>query len=519
MKKRSKAVILLLAASAFTTPGLVVQPVPVIAYDGKSSLEPIELPSEVIDMLEHLKESYLPAVENLHVDSFGNRGSSYILNLSDRKSIITENISLKLVMDGSENISLLKFTDEGRDKKKRPNKQQSYKKAIDFIRDHFSESHLVSSQAMLTKKRGSAYENLVVVPFYPVLNDVRVTKEMGQAMVDADGQIVLFQQTNEKVPLASAVTNPKQAIAEDKAKQAFAGELEMELVYDTAAGGLVYQPKHLAVIDAVTGEIIPSVTVESSKTMNLKGSSDGLSWKNETKLEQMLEKEFGLLANTLKYDHVTEKNKNSDIDVYEWTSRMYQSASFILDRKTGLPIEVKVEGTKSGESKRTLDEAESEGLAVQFVEKYLLPAEKSFVVKKSRLIENLPGWVDQNRVHTIYSYRFHPQVEGIPTKEPVYSIDVDAQKGIVVRAEASTLPSLPTKLEQQKLVDEAQAKQAFLGQAKVSLAYWYPKVDTQTAALPQLVYLPSSETLSTQIHAATGEAQETWLEWKDPAGG
>ncbi|WP_289140357.1 YcdB/YcdC domain-containing protein [uncultured Brevibacillus sp.] len=513
MKARSKAATLLLAASVLTVAGAGVKPIIVDAYVEKSSEGTVELPPEVIETLEELQENYLPAIQDLHVNYFGNRSDSYILNLSDQKSAIKAGASLNLVIDSGHNISSLIYTDPYRDSREKPEKQKNYKKAVDFLHKNLWEDYVVATQPMLSSNRGSTRDNLLVVPLYPRLHDVRVWKEVGQVMVDAEGQIVLYRKNEEKLPLETEVVNPKQAIAKDKAEKAFGDELTLELVYDTKSGKLVYTPKNIPIIDALTGEAVPSVTVESSKTLSLKGTADGSSWKDQKKLEQLLVDEFQLAIPTLNFKHVNETSKDRTTDLYQWLNRVYESATIAVDRQSGQFIELKLEGATRDGSDKKWTEAEAEKLAVQFVEKYLLSTEKSFVVKTSRLVDNLPGWVDQNHVQRIFSYQFYPHGNGITTKEPLYTVDVDAKKGKVVMAKVAELSSLPASLAQGKLVDMETAKKAFLKQSNVSLAYWYPKANTQTAKLPQLVYAPTLEMLSTQINAATSEKEESWLEW------
>lgn len=510
---RSKTAALLLAASVLTVAGTGVKPIIVHGYEEKSTKGTVELPPKVIETLEELQDNYLPAIQDMHVNYFGNRSGAYILNLSDQRSAIKAGATLNLVIDYGHNISSLVYTDPYRDSRKKPEKQKNYKIAVDFFQKNMWEDYVVATQPMLSSNRGSTHDNLLVVPIYPRLHDVGVWKEVGQVMVDAEGQIVLYRKNEEKLPLETEVVNPKQAIPKDKAEKVFGDELTLELVYDTQSGKLVYTPKNIPIIDALTGEAVPSVTVESSKTLSLKGTADGSSWRDQKMLEQLLVDEFQLAIPALNYKHVNEKDKDRTADLYEWLNPVYESATFAVDRQSRQLIKLKLEGATRDGSDKKWTEAEAEKLAVQFVEKYILSTEKSFVVKTSRLIDNLPGWVDQNRVQRIFSYQFYPHVNGITTKKPLYTVEVDAKKGKVVMAKVAELSSLPASLAQDKLVDMETAKKAFLKQSNVSLAYWYPKANTQTARLPQLVYAPTLEMLSTQINAATGEKEESWLEW------
>ncbi|MGG4497004.1 YcdB/YcdC domain-containing protein [Brevibacillus reuszeri] len=515
MLTRSKAATLLLVTGVLTGPVVCSLPEAVFALEGNSGKDTVELPLKVIETLEELQEDYLPAISDLHVDYFGNRSDSYIINLSDRKSVSKAGTSLNLVIDSGHNISSLTYIDPYRDSTKQPDKKKGYIKAADFLHKNMWEDYVAASQPMLVSNRGSARENLVVVPLYPRLHQVPVMKEVGQVMVDADGQIVFYDKQQEKLPLEAEVANPRQAIALDKAKEAFARELTMELVYDTKSDKLVYVPKSMSIIDAQTGEVIPSITVQESKIVDIKGSADGWRWGDQKKMEELLANEFQIAIPTVNYKHVNENNKERGADLYQWVNPIYQSATLIVDRQSRELIELKVEGSKRDGIDKKWSEAEAEKHAIAFVQKYLLSTEKSFVIKKSRLVDNLPGWVDQNRVNPVSSYQFYPHVNGITTKEPMFTIEVDAKKGSVVLARVAKLSNLPTTLATDKLIDMDTAKRSFLGQATVDLSYWYPQADTQTAKLPQLVYMPSLETLSIQINAATGEKEEFWLEWKE----
>ena len=100
MKKSSKMMEVMLLATVLAVPGAAIgTAAPVYAYDGKSDLEVIPLPDDIRKLLVHLKEDYVPLLSDLHVDAIGKGSKSEtILALSDRKSVITADIFLDLVV-------------------------------------------------------------------------------------------------------------------------------------------------------------------------------------------------------------------------------------------------------------------------------------------------------------------------------------------------------------------------------------------------------------------------------------
>lgn len=516
MKKRSKMAVLLLAASVLAAPAVSFVPAHVYAYDGKSDLEIIPLPEDMRELLVDLREDYVPALSEMHVDAIGKGSNSEtIISLSDKKNVITAGVSMKLVVDARGNITSLELEGTERDKSKKWDKKASYQKLKDFIREQVPVSHVIDTQPMLSTERRAQLDQLAVVSFYPLLNDVWVKKEMGRAFIDASGQIVRFHQEKVKLPLASEVADPKKAVAPEKAKSEWENQLNMQLVYDTAAGKLVYQPTELPVIDALTGKAVPAVQMKNSEVLKLKGYADNSIWGDRKKMEKWLETTFKLRINTLSFKAPSEKVKKRDTDLYEWNARMYQSASVLVDRKTKSLIEFRLDGTAEQELEKPLQAEEAKALAREFVEKHLLGKEQSFVVTETRPIDHLPGWADQNLVRPIYSYAFYPQSSGIPAKTPLYTVEVDAKKGAVVTAKVSDSPALPATLDQSGVIGQEKAKQAFLKNLSLRLAYDYPKVGGQTAATPQLVYLPTADTEAMQVDAATGEVVDGWVEWTE----
>lgn len=514
MKKRSKMAVLLLAASVLAAPGVPFAPAHVYAYDGKSDLDIIPFPDDMRKLLVELRDDYVPALSELHVDSIGTGSKSEtIISLSDRKNVITAGVSLELVVDADGNITSLELKGADRDKSKKWDKKQSYQKLSDFIREQVPVSHVIAAQPMLSTDRRSQLDQLAVVSFYPLLNDVWVKKEMGRAFIDASGQIVQFHQEKIKLPLASEVADPKKAIPLEKAKREWENQLRMQLVYDAAAGKLVYEPTELPVIDAVTGEVVPAVYSKESEVLKLKGSADNSIWGDRKKMEQWLEATFKLRVNTLTFQAPSEKAKKRDTDLYEWNARMYQSASVLVDRKTKSLIEFRLDGSAEKELEKPLQAEEAKALALEFAEKHLLTKEQSFVVRKTRQLDNLPGWADQNLVRPIYSYAFFPHSNDIPAKTPLFTVEVDAKKGTVVAAKVNEIPAMPATIDQSGVIGEEKAKQAFVQSMVLRLAYDYPKVGGQTATTPQLVYLPTADTEAMQVDAATGEVVDSWIEW------
>lgn len=125
----------------------------------------------------------------------------------------------------------------------------------------------------------------------------------------------------------------------------------------------------------------------------------------------------------------------------------------------------------------------------------------------------MPGWADQNLVRPVSSFAFYPEINGIPTKKPLFYVEVDAKKGNVVLAKVNNVPSLPASLSKEGLVSVDKATEAYGEQAELRLAYWYPKIGKHTAKLPQLAYLPTMNAKALQVDAATGKVEQSWVEW------
>lgn len=518
MNIQQKTAILLLATSMLATPVWAQQQTAGKQTQGIIEEDSRPIPEEVRELLEELEE-YLPAMGRLHVDTIrqGSQGE-YSIFLSDKKRKIQANQSLSITTDENNHVLSLSFNDSGRDKtvalKKIP--QEHFKKAVDFIAEHVSADHAVSSQAMLSNRRGTSTENLSVIPFYPVLNGIPVQKEMGQAYVDAEGQIVLFKQEKVKLPSGAEVTSPAKVIGNEKAAKSWGESLSMELVYDQESGKLVYIPKNVPYIDGISGQVVPSLVETTSDAIQVKGKADLSAWRDQKKLEQMLGKVMNLSVNRVSYIEPAESDK-SGYDLHQWNSTVYQSAAVKLDRKTRLPVELAIEGAAEKEREKPLTSMEAKKMAVQFVENYLLDKDQSFLLKESKPAEKLPEWVDEKRLKPVYTYQFYPESNGISAKNPLFVIEVDGKKGNIVLARVMDVgtASFPDALGKKEIISAQEATQAFLKIASLRLSYWYPKAGSQVAELPQLVYLPTEESLSFMIDAHTGEALPDWLEWDE----
>ncbi|MED4755634.1 hypothetical protein [Brevibacillus choshinensis] len=516
MKKWNKAAFLVVAASLLATPAVLTGPTSAYAIN-KSEAEVIPLPADLVQVLKDLKEDYVPALGNLHTDSFVKDGSEYRIALSDKKSKITAGISLSLAVDENGNILSLELSDPDREKTKHFDKEVQYKQAVSFIREQVGIDHAVASQGFLSTRKGTGTENLMVVPFYQTQNDIPVNKQMGEVMVDADGQIVKFYQKKQKLPLVADIADPKKAVTNDLAKQSWEKALSMKLVYDQEKAKLVYIPENEPKIDSLTGQVIPGIYVEDQEELKIKGTSTKDLWKNQKNMEKMLGEGLNLTVSRLKYDFVTEKDKKSDIDVYEWKSVVNETATITLDRKTRTPIQVTLDGQAEAILEKPITVNEGKKLALQYVEKYLLVNEQSFELKTTSLTDKLPAWVDQKqgRLQPSYRFDFYPQTDGIPTKKPLYTIEIDANKGKVVQVRVSDTVSPPSNLNQKGLIGEKQAKETFLKTVYLRQDYWYAKAGNQTADIPQLVYIATESSLSHAIDAHSGATEDDWLEWEE----
>ncbi len=517
MKKWNKTAFLVVAASLLATPVVWASPASYAYAIDKGEAEVIPLPADLVQVLKDLKEDYVPALGNLHTDSFVKEGSEYRLILSDKKSKITAGISLSLVVDENGNIVSLSLSDPDRDETKHFDKEVPFQKAVSFIREQVGENIVVSSAGMLSTQRGSGTKNLMVVPFYQTQNDVPVKKKMGEVMVDADGQIVKFTQKKQKLPLITEIADPKKAVAANQAQRSWEEALSMKLVYDPDSGKLVYVPENEPIIDSMAGQAVPDIEVDDTEEVKLKGTATKEAFKDRKNMEKMLGEGFQLPVSKLTYDFVTENDKKSNVDVYKWKAVVNESARITLDRKSRTPIEVAVEGQAESELAASLTANEGKKLAQHFVEKYLLANEQSFELKTTSLADKLPDWVDQTpgRLQYSHRYEFYPLTDGVPGKKPLYTIEVDVKKGKVVLARVSDAYSPPSNPSKQGLIGEKKAKEAFLKNANLRLYYWYPKAGNQTADNPQLVYMAQESSLSRAIDAETGDVVDNWLEWRE----
>lgn len=366
---------LLLAIGVLAAPMTVLHPNSVYAYDGKSKLEPIQLPENIVHLLNELKEDYVPLVEDLHVDYFGKTSDSgHMIRLSDRKSAITTNSSLTLSLNQDGDLTRLVLHDVNRDKTTKFNQKEAHLKAVDFIRNYIAVDHVISPQAMISVDRASGLDHLAVVSVYPQLNNTWVDKETARVMVDPTGQVVRFHQEKLKLPTAAEVADPSKAVALEKVVEEWRNKVSLELVCDETTGKLVYVPEELPNMDALTGEEVPSVYQTKREQMNIKGTADLSVWRDMKKLEQLLEQDFQLNLKERTYNNVNDgkTNINSDVDRHEWKARSYESPAITLDSKTKEPIAFKLDGTVEKELEKPLTHDQAKDVAVQFVTKYLL---------------------------------------------------------------------------------------------------------------------------------------------------
>ncbi|MFJ9501626.1 YcdB/YcdC domain-containing protein [Brevibacillus centrosporus] len=518
LRKWNKAAFLLVAASLLASPATWIEPSIAHASINKSEVEIIPLPADLVQVLKDLKEDFVPALGNLHTDAFTKEGSEYRVKLSDKKSKITSGVSLDLTVDENGNILALELKDPDRDKTKHFDKKAVYKNAVSFIREQVGVDIAVSTAGYLATQRGTATDQLLVVPFYQTQNDVPLSKKMGEVMLDANGQVVMFNQKKQKLPAGTEAADPKKAVAADQAMKEWEEALTMELVYDQEIGKLVYVPENEPKIDSLTGRIAPDLYVEVKEERKIKGAATKDVWKDQKSMEKMLGEDLHLTLNRLRYDFVNENDKKADVSIHEWKAVANESVKITLDRKTRTPLRIEVEGQAEKELETPLTAEEGKRAAQQFVERYLHAKEQAFVLKTTSLAKQLPAWVDQEqgRLHPKYRYDFYPEVNGIPVKSAAYTIEVDAKKGKVVFAQVNDAVALPpSQVSKQGLIGEQSAKEAFLKQVKLRSSYWYAKAANQTAELQQLVYEATEDSLSHAVDAHNGGLVDSWLAWEE----
>ncbi|ABO49137.1 hypothetical protein Dred_0595 [Desulforamulus reducens MI-1] len=135
--------------------------------------------------------------------------------------------------------------------------------------------------------------------------------------------------------------------------------------------------------------------------------------------------------------------------------------------------------------------------AQQFIQKYLQKGQTEVqIVVYPSYSEMAPDWVDKSKLtkeempDARISFQFYPLHQGIPVRDSNYSVVIDQTNGKVVQFSLQAMDPSVTLPDAQRVVAAEAAKQEYLKNNPLQLAYIWPEWHEQKGPAPYLVYMP-----------------------------
>ncbi|MED1743216.1 hypothetical protein [Brevibacillus borstelensis] len=500
MKNGSKTLVALIACSLLATPAWAAekQERPLMT----TLLNKLEdLPFQAQLTITGVRDD-IPLLKNMRVGTISHQDDTYTVTLSNagktERSDEKATATIKVKEDGE--LISLKVKEPDAASGKLPDLHGDKKLVNDFVNYRLSPDFTASSFAVLGIEDGQ-HENKAIWSVYPTINGVPLQKKAAEVVVNGDRDIVFVKRENVKLPNQSSVDDPRKAVPVQKAKDAIAENLKLELVYDEENGSWLYLPRTVEAVNALTGEPVSPMRIVKEEQVEINGQADLSAWQDSFKLERVLKAELQLPSVPV---DIGEETKTAAEKNGRWDASVTKAGIHaVFDKeKKGWTISVDDEARK--EREEPLSDREASKMAVNFVQNALISGKKSFLVKEMSLSAERPKWAEKSKDYREYTYAFHEVfANGAIGLQPLYTIVVDADRG-GIRSVEHKMTKRPETEEKLASVKGKAATDAILRDLEVSLYYIYPEYGGQTPSLPQLVYLPvNMETLA--LNAQTGE--------------
>ncbi|MED1854944.1 hypothetical protein P4V33_25475 [Brevibacillus borstelensis] len=293
MKNGSKTLVALIACSLLATPAWAAekQERPLMT----TLLNKLEdLPFQAQLTITGVRDD-IPLLKNMRVGTISHQDDTYTVTLSNagktERSDEKATATIKVKEDGE--LISLKVKEPDAASGKLPDLYGDKKLVNDFVNYRLSPDFTASSFAVLGIEDGQ-HENKAIWSVYPTINGVPLQKKAAEVVVNGDRDIVFVKRENVKLPNQSSVDDPRKAVPVQKAKDAIAENLKLELVYDEENGSWLYLPRTVEAVNALTGEPVSPMRTVKEEQVEINGQADLSAWQDSFKLERVLKAELQL---------------------------------------------------------------------------------------------------------------------------------------------------------------------------------------------------------------------------------
>ncbi len=356
--------------------------------------------------------------------------------------------------------------------------------------------------------------------------------------VTAGGHVKDYSVNYAEQPMKAALPKPANQLSSEAAKQAFADNVHLSLVYNSGQPGspantetnavLKYTPNALA-IDAATGKPIEAVKPaepQQGTVFHVNGKGVALAAKTDDDAAKLLKTFFAIDTGKMSYSFYRQydprTNRFEKKLMYMWlrpNTNEADGAELTVDDETGALKTFK--SYMSGDTGEKVSEAAAREKAVRFVEEQLNAGVSDLAVTRlanPQAIDQYPNWLDAKKLADsffyqkppTFAYQFTVLHDELPVENETYTVGIDefGRMTSFTRGRAGHGSLVPDK---QGILSPEAAKKAYLDKLAVELAYVWPNYRGQYAPEPILAYVPKEQSENVYIDAFNGKTeQDLW---------
>lgn len=338
----------------------------------------------------------------------------------------------------------------------------------------------------------------MIVPIYPLVNEIPLQKEIAAVHVDASGNIRSFQAKDSRVD-KSSLPSATDLLSATKAKQLFGDQLKMKLVYDDEHGVYQYVVNPLAWIDAKTGQapalpyqIAEEVYTVSASAVHKNGAS-------AEQVKQLADEFLGLQKEKLIAKSVRHSAPGVPATVLHTLEENGRRVTVELREESGSLLRISTENGAGAENASLATREEAKKQALLFIVNHLALPKGTYMLQ-----ERFPaGDVPSKNLPAEYQLSVFPVIEKIQAAKPLITVTIGLHGNIISAVDTRTYS--PGNLAAGSLISEEQAKKALLDDLNIELNY----VLDGNNGRATLVYVPSYDLAGRYVDAASSK-----LGWK-----
>lgn len=477
---------------------------PFAASPGAQAATPVVTIQSVADQLGPLLPKAKKVVEKtvdffsltdipVHVNITGENKDTWHIRIdvqsaqSIRKSI-PQSVYIKLSVGGKLERLDLAWKDDRKDRK--PDKHQALSVADDFV------AHVLDYKLTAAREPEPFSGTMVLVPLYPVVNDITVEDEAAYVLVDASGQLRSFQSVEPDIKI-DHLPKAKDVIALEEAKQAFADQLTLELVFDDENSQFLYAASPYSGVDAKTGDELKTAYRYSDEIFTLEQDKKPAAMTAE-KVKLLSGTYAGIKKDSLKVTSSRSSHPNEAAKTAYRVADGTNTLTLFSDEQTGQLLSITVEREESPVGSHKTTRAVAKQQAIQFLDEFLTMKKGEYVLRERYLEEG-----QRSDMAVGYQLDVYPVHNGVRAAKPTVTIGMEREGNVI--AFVTTRPFEWQNAAKPALMAMDEAKGKWLQELPFGLHYLFPEVDSPRAEQAKLAYMPGFDAASRFIHAVSGK--------------